>query len=425
MLPTVPPHLQVVRQIGKGAYGEVFLCTDRTKPTEESQVAIKWVRDFARDAVFGKRILREIRILAALDHPNLLKLEDLLPVSSPNFKDVYIVMPYMHTDLHKVIYSKNVTLESRHEEAFACQILRGLKYLHSAGVVHRDLKPSNILVNQNCLLRIADLGLARGKTFEEEDMTDYVVTRWYRAPELILLPSGYFEAVDLWSVGCIHVELLGRRPLFPGENHVDMCTRIAATLGFLPARDLAWLPAEGPAREGVLSFLNSLKLPETPVKPLEHRLPKAEAICLDFLKGLLDFDPKRRLSATRALEHGYLEHLRDPEKEQLAPAAFPWDFDRFEATSEALKERVYREIAQLHPEMLQRHAENAGPAQGPGHPKDSSPEMPERSSESGRAEQRRVVQPQVKSSGMAAKMPLGPPPSRAPQAQGQRTTTKI
>jgi len=120
---------------------------------------VKWIRDFAEDPIFGKRILREIRLLAALKHENVLKLHDLPAVPDPDFDDVYIVMPYMQSDLNKVIYSKT-KLSQSHTQAFVCQILRGLKYLHSAGIVHRDLKPSNVLVNKDCTLRIADFGLA-------------------------------------------------------------------------------------------------------------------------------------------------------------------------------------------------------------------------------------------------------------------------
>merc|ERR1719326_477316 len=143
----------------------------------------------------------------------------------------------MDIDLQKAIYSK-MKLSESHCQAFVCQILRGLKYLHSAGIIHRDLKPANVLVNADCTLRIADFGLARGRVSEDEELTGYVVTRWYRAPELMLLPSGYFEAVDLWSVGCIHAELLSRKPLFPGEDTIDMLRRFTRTLGFSPERDL-------------------------------------------------------------------------------------------------------------------------------------------------------------------------------------------
>jgi len=368
--PSFPSYLKVSQKLGSGAYGEVFLCDDER---DNSQVAVKWVKDFARDPVFGKRILREIRILAALNHENLLNLTDLLDTGGPVFDDVYIVMPYMHLDLHKVIYSK-MKLSESHAQAFSCQILRGLKYLHAAGVVHRDLKPSNILVNKDCTLRIADLGLARGRIFEEEQLTDYVVTRWYRAPELMLFPSGYFEQVDLWSVGCIHVELLSRRPLFPEENHVKMLQAMAGTLGWCQERDLAWLPGEGQAREGALKIVESLRLAETPSKPLEERMPTASETCLDFVRQHLTFDPTKRISAAGAILHTYLAHMTDNGADVLPERPFDWHFDQFEATKSALRERVYQEVARLHPEILARD-------------KDKLPRC---------------------------EAPLGPPPSRAP-----------
>jgi len=102
---------------------------------------------------------------------------------------------------------------------FLYQILRGLKYIHSANVLHRDLKPSNLLLNANCDLKICDFGLAR-TTSETDFMTEYVVTRWYRAPELLLNSSEYTAAIDVWSVGCIFMELMDRKPLFPGRDHV-------------------------------------------------------------------------------------------------------------------------------------------------------------------------------------------------------------
>lgn len=174
------------------------------------------------------------------------------------FSDVYIVTELMDTDLHQIIRS-NQTLSEEHcqvielisllfiflielwrildyeirslkEETdcswnwgflqyFLYQILRGLKYIHSANVIHRDLKPSNLLLNANCDLKICDFGLARPNT-ENEFMTEYVVTRWYRAPELLLNSSDYTAAIDVWSVGCIYMELMNRKPLFPGKDHV-------------------------------------------------------------------------------------------------------------------------------------------------------------------------------------------------------------
>lgn len=149
------------------------------------------------------------------------------PEAKTGFNDIYIVTEFMETDLHRVIYSRQ-DLTDEHIQYFVYQILRGLLYMHSANVIHRDLKPGNILVNKNCDLKICDLGLARGYETEEEFKTEYqtvlfryVVTRWYRAPEVILNASEYSKAVDIYSVGCILAELLGRTPLFPGENYLD------------------------------------------------------------------------------------------------------------------------------------------------------------------------------------------------------------
>lgn len=378
--PALPSHLLVNSELGTGAYGKVFLCDDLR---DKSKVAVKWIRDFARDPLFGKRILREIRILAALDHENLLKLVDVFPgPRNAPYTDVYIAMPYMQLDLHKVIYSKmKGELSERHAQAFSCQILRGLKYLHSAGIVHRDLKPSNILVNKDCTLRIADMGLARGRVSEEEELTDYVVTRWYRAPELMLMPNGYFEAVDLWSVGCIHAELLRRKPLFPGDNHVDMLKSICGTLSFNSTRDLGWLaPGGATAKEKVYTFVESLHLDDLGAdatqRKLKDRLPGASDACLEFVGDLLTFDPTKRISAAAALVHGYLVHLSNAEAETVASEQFAWDFDDFDATRAALQERVIAECKLWHPENFAK---------------------------------------QVVAEGDGGEAPLGPPPARLPR----------
>jgi len=377
--------------LGKGAYGEVFLCDNLR---DGSKVAVKCIRDFASDPGLGKRILREIRIQSALKHRNLLRLVDLLPVPSPDFDDIYIAMPYLHIDLNRVIYSK-MPISDSHVQAFDCQILRGLKYLHSAGVVHRDLKPANILVNQDCTLCIADFGLARGRSNEEEKLTEYVVTRYYRAPELMLLPSGYFEAVDIWSAGCIHVELVTRAYLFPGRDTMDMLRRISRVLGFSERRDLGWLPAEGSQREGVLNLIESLGLSESPEMPLEKCMPAASTLCVDFARALLAFDPTQRMSASDALAHKFLEKHRDPDEETTARKAFPWDFDNFKPTRRAVKERVYVECARLHPEIVARDAEQG------------------------------LLTEQLLQQLMPSAMPLGAPPARLPMSQDPRVTASI
>ena len=145
-----------------------------------------------------------------------------------DFHDVYIVSELMETDLYRIIYSKQ-SLSIDHVKYFVYQILRALKYIHSANVIHRDLKPSNLLVNSNCDLKVCDFGLARGVLDDNQTkdhssrplLTEYVVTRWYRAPEIMLACHEYDKPVDIWSTGCILAELLARKPYFPGDDYID------------------------------------------------------------------------------------------------------------------------------------------------------------------------------------------------------------
>ncbi|CAK0897383.1 unnamed protein product [Prorocentrum cordatum] len=226
------------------------------------------------------------------------------PPDHPDFDDIYIVTDLMESDLHKVIYSKQV-LNDEHHQYFAYQILRGLLYLHSANVVHRDLKPSNILVNKNCDLKICDFGLARGYNVDEDDpnLTDYVVTRWYRAPEVVLLASEYTKSIDVWSVGCILCELIGRKPIFQGKDHLNQIKVILQVLGTPTEADLDWLPPKSPAR----AFIN--KIPVCSKQPWSSIYPKATADGVHAIESMLTFHPERR--SERAGGHR-AQVLRDP-----------------------------------------------------------------------------------------------------------------
>ncbi len=160
-----------------------------------------------------------------LRHDNVLGLSTILkPKSRKEFKEIYVVSELMETDLAQVIKSSQ-GISDDHIQFFVYQVLRGLKYIHSAGILHRDLKPRNLLVNSNCDLRICDFGLARADIpyFQTQSvvMTDYIATRWYRAPEVILSWKRYSTAVDMWSVGCILGELINRRPVLPGTSEEE------------------------------------------------------------------------------------------------------------------------------------------------------------------------------------------------------------
>lgn len=212
---TVPKRYEYIKVIGQGAYGVVCAANDRIR---NRKVAIKKVPNAFADLIDAKRIVREIQILKFYRHENIIGLVDVIkPDNRTGFEDIYFVNDLMETDLHRVIYSHQ-NLKDDHIQLFTYQILRGMLYIHSSSVIHRDLKPSNLLLNRHCELKICDFGLARGLEPGEIEgqLTEYVVTRWYRAPEVILNASNYTKALDVWSIGCIMAELLGRTPLFPG-----------------------------------------------------------------------------------------------------------------------------------------------------------------------------------------------------------------
>lgn len=220
----------------------------------------------------------------------------------------------METDLHRVIYSKQ-QLSIDHVQYFMKQILRGLTYIHSANVMHRDLKPANILVNSNCDIKICDFGLARELGVDNDhDFTEYVVTRWYRSPELLLGAKDYTASVDIWSVGCIFAELLTRRPLFAGSNHLDQLRLICDKLGSPTDFDLSFVTS-APARR----FLTSL--PRTQPLPMEELFSdnKHEVLALDILAKMLSFNFASRISSKMSLEHKFFDSLRADSVEDLSP----------------------------------------------------------------------------------------------------------
>lgn len=361
-----PSHLKAIKQLGRGAYGTVHLCEDRQT---KQQVAVKHVKQAARH---GKSMIREIRLLARLRHENLLHLIDFPAVPSPDFEDIFLVLPYMAADLHKIIQSRQ-DLSEKHVQVIMVQLLRALEYIHTAGVAHRDLKPANILISQDVKVKICDFGLARGGLGidgdEQEEglgvLTEYVITRWYRAPEVMLLPKQYSFAVDLWSVGCILAEILGRKAIFPGKDHIDMIKRVNNTLGSPEDSELDWLPKDCDAYR----FLRKV-CPQSRGVQLSTLFPRAcpSPACLSLMTALLRWDPNQRLSATDAQKHDYLKvYWKD---NRVQPEQFDWTFDDFRPTHEAVKQRLYHECSRYHPEMLERDRERrlSGASHGGGYP---------------------------------------------------------
>mmetsp|Transcript_29445 Transcript_29445/g.68259 ORF Transcript_29445/g.68259 Transcript_29445/m.68259 type:complete len:369 (+) Transcript_29445:48-1154(+) len=327
---------QLVKRLGEGSYGVVVSAKDKVTG---KKVAIKKMVDAIEDVQDAKRVLRELKLLRHFrGHENCITIRDILvsPVDKDTFKDIYIVTDLMDTDLHRIIRSPQ-PLSDDHTRYFLYQILRGLKYIHSANVLHRDLKPNNLLVNANCDLKICDLGLARMSERPERSlMTCYVVTRWYRAPELLLGTKNYTKSIDMWSVGCILAELLGRKALFPGKDYVDMLKLIVNVLGNPDKSDLHF------ASEKAVRFLATL--PRRQKQAWDKLYPKASPEALDLLSKMLEFDPSKRIDATAALAHPYMHELHDAEDEPLATSIFDFGFEKQQLSAQTLRDLIFSEV---------------------------------------------------------------------------------
>lgn len=341
----IAPRYSDLQFIGEGAYGMVVSAVDNA--TKE-RVAIKRVTPFEHHT-FVQRTLREIKILHHFKHENIVKMRTIITASTLEaMKDVYLVLELMETDLQKVLKSLRKTgekLSPSHTCFFTYQMLLALKYIHSANVLHRDLKPGNMLLNTtNCDLKICDFGLARVMDPEQDHaglLTEYVATRWYRAPEVMLNAKNYTAALDMWSVGCILAEMLGNKAVFPGKNYVDQLSKIFDVMGTPTGEDLKCIQSERP-REYVL------RLPPKPKIPFSTQFPDADPTALDLLDRLLTFDPSRRLTAIEALAHPYFAEYHDPEDEPISEQPFTFVAELDNLPLDDLKRLMFTEIEQFH-----------------------------------------------------------------------------
>ncbi|KAJ0985938.1 hypothetical protein J5N97_004294 [Dioscorea zingiberensis] len=334
--------------IGKGSYGVVCSAID-TQTGEK--VAIKKIHDIFEHISDAARILREIKLLRLLRHPDIVEIKHImLPPSRRDFKDIFVVFELMESDLHQVIKA-NDDLTGEHYRFFLYQLLRALKYIHTANVYHRDLKPKNILANANCKLKICDFGLARvafSDTPTTIFWTDYVATRWYRAPELCgSFFSKYTPAIDIWSIGCIFAEVLTGKPLFPGKNVVHQLDLMTDLLG-TPSLDTISRVRNEKARR----YLSSMRKKQ-PI-PFSQKFPNADPLAIKLLERLLAFDPKDRPTAEEALADHYFKGLAKVERE---PSCQPitkmeFEFERRRVTKEDIKELIFHEILEYHPQLL-------------------------------------------------------------------------
>lgn len=341
---------RIRRTIGEGAYGVVSsakeIGTDRG-------VAIKLVgKNNFTEPFLAKRALRELKILKHLTgHENIaLFLDCEVNSDTSNFTELYVIEGLMEADLNQILKSGQ-QLTSHHFQYFLYQLLRGLKWMHSANILHRDLKPGNLLVNSDCELRICDFGLARGETVAELQITntEYVATRYYRAPEVVLSPKHYSKAIDIWSVGCIFGEMLTGEILFKGKNYIDQLSKIFDVLGTPRDPTLTRL-----CTSKVLSFLKSL--PRRQKANFTTMFSKCDSVGLTLLDQLLEFDPSSRITATNALSHPYLATYHIPEDEPDCPKLFDFEFESTKTIGD-INNLILKEVQQFQAEQKGKKTE--------------------------------------------------------------------
>ncbi|KAK9758498.1 Protein kinase domain [Popillia japonica] len=328
----IPDRYQQLNAVGSGAYGQVCAATDTQTNT---RVAIKKLARPFQSAVHAKRTYRELKLLKHMRHENVIGLLDVFYPQNDT-SQIYLVTHLMGADLNNIIRTQR--LSDEHVQFLVYQILRGLKYIHSAGVIHRDLKPSNIAVNEDCELKILDFGLARPT---ETEMTGYVATRWYRAPEIMLNWMHYNQTVDIWSVGCIMAELLTGRTLFPGSDHIHQLNLIMEILG-TPSDEFMQKITSESAR----SYIRSL--PRLPKKDLQQVFTGANPAAVDLLRLMLELDSDVRITAEQALAHPYLAQYADPADEPVS-AAYDHSTEDMELPVERWRELVLEEVRSFVP----------------------------------------------------------------------------
>lgn len=333
-------NYQVYSIIGEGGYGIVFSAVHRRTG---ARVAIKRVAPFEHH-LLAIRTLRELRLLRYFhEHSgceNIIKLLDVVvPGDRFSYQDVYFVQEMMDTDLYRVVRTQGLSYD--HAQYFTYQVLRGLKPIHAAGVLHRDIKPSNLLVNANCDLKICDFGLARNTLRQgqgrprELQLTEYVATRWYRAPEIMLSSKSYSKAVDIWSVGCTLYEMLTGEPLFPGKDYHHQMMLILDVLG---SASIESISSQCAVR--ALDYVRAL--PWRAGKSWTSLLPHVKADAIDFLARTVTMDPAERMTVEECLAHPFVAPYHDPSDEPSAPPLDAGLF-QFDAIAHTLHPDVYRQ----------------------------------------------------------------------------------
>uniref|UniRef100_A0A673N4F4 mitogen-activated protein kinase n=1 Tax=Sinocyclocheilus rhinocerous TaxID=307959 RepID=A0A673N4F4_9TELE len=319
----VPVRYQNLSPVGSGAYGTVCSAYDEKTGLK---VAVKKLSRPFQSIIHAKRTYRELRLLKHMKHENVIGLLDVFtPATSlEEFNDVYLVTHLMGADLNNIVKCQKLTDD--HVQFLIYQILRGLKYIHSADIIHRDLKPSNLAVNEDCELKILDFGLAR---HTDDEMTGYVATRWYRAPEIMLNWMHYNMTENCFSK----------------LDDIDQLKLIMLLVG-TPGPELLMKISSESAR----TYINSL--PQMPKRNFADVFIGANPQAVDLLEKMLVLDTDKRITAAEALAHPYFAQYHDPDDE---PEAEPFDqsFESQELDIEEWKRQTYDEVISFDPPVFE------------------------------------------------------------------------
>ncbi|XP_016126835.1 mitogen-activated protein kinase 10-like [Sinocyclocheilus grahami] len=363
---TVLKRYQNLKPIGSGAQGIVCFSGSGTVVWSRQGgstgllmallMCSGWFAGCAIGYLFSdaKRAYRELVLMKCVNHKNIISLLNVFTPqkSLEEFQDVYLVMELMDANLCQVI---QMELDHERMSYLLYQMLCGIKHLHSAGIIHRDLKPSNIVVKSDCTLKILDFGLARtaGTSFM---MTPYVVTRYYRAPEVIL-GMGYKENVDIWSVGCIMGEMVRHKILFPGRDYIDQWNKVIEQLGTPSPEFMKKLQptvrnyVENRPKYAGLTFPKLFPDCLFPADSEHNKLKASQA--RDLLSKMLIIDPAKRISVDEALQHPYINVWYDPTEVEAArnqqismppPQIYDKQLDEREHSIDEWKELIYKEV---------------------------------------------------------------------------------